>query len=405
MEKLINKGLLIKNLTDISRSPISISGLDMLLGEFKKAHKSIKVTIIKEDDVISNSIYNLINKIIGTIDNIEYDSYITDIYLDLDIENTDKSVIDKFRSQLINIKEHKNIIDLLLHINNVIETDKDKKELNFSEIEKSNIQQCLKTLLIIKNILKDKNFINDLMCFNILNIKKKENKLNFFVWSGLPNTNDGTRHNSLVMNYNDKYYFIDSCYNDFKRNPSNFMFEQNYFKYKQVFITESTLQKDDFNCTSFCYEIIKNFTNRFERFSNDIIKFNTYLSIFFNSNVEGTKLISEKPNNELFFVKDEKLNTLSLLPFEILKLCQSYTFLKKLRKKIELIPVNIANFELIKEIKDNFNFLDKIDENMEYSEKIKLQEINIKRKEHLQILEKICDTIIIPESINLCTVN
>lgn len=279
----------------------------------------------------------------------------------------------------------------------------------------------------------------------ILSSEKKEGKLNFFVMFDYL-----TMHSSLVVNYAVKEnnyreinLFIDplGTYNE-KWPPDKLIGisdEKPLFQKNETLVMESCLQRDSFNCRSFCLEFIKSFTEKFKNLKGSTKEFDEYIKTFFQYKFAyktGTeKLLSEKPENtELFVCQSIPYYgniTLSLLPLELLKTCQSFSFLRELKSKIlgyydkqieiakKLLPTNSETTEVpvnsettktaeneviklnetiheyeqmkksVEEIYAKLNIPEKIPDNFE--DKKAIQEITIKRKKHLERLQELLE--------------
>lgn len=270
----------------------------------------------------------------------------------------------------------------------------------------------------------------------ILSSEKKEGKLNFFVMFDYL-----TMHSSLVVNYAVKEnnyreinLFIDplGTYNE-KWPPDKLIGisdEEPLFQKNETLVMESCLQRDSFNCRSFCLEFIKSFTEKFKNLKGSTKEFDEYIKTFFQYKFTyktGTeKLLSEKPENtELFVCQPIPYYgnvTLSLLPIELLKTCQSFSFLRELKSRIlkyynkqitlttnslsanpkgstpttdETNKLNkiIAKYEEIKKsVEDIYAKLEIPEDTLQnLEEKIARQEITKKREEHLERLQELLE--------------
>lgn len=273
----------------------------------------------------------------------------------------------------------------------------------------------------------------------ILLSKKEKDKLNFFVMFDY-----STMHSSLTINYTVNYsesnLYIDPLGICSGKWPPVELIgtsdKKSLFHENETFVMESCLQKDCFNCRSFCFEFIKSFTRKFENLKGDTQTFDKYIKTFFKYEFvyktdDKTKLLSEKPKNEELFARPEKSfyrnDTLSLLPLELLKTCQSFSLLKILKSKIlgyydkqietakKLLLTNsestdpkiietvkskitelketIFEYEQMKEsvetIYAELNIPEKIPNNFE--DKRAMQEITKKREEHLERLQELLE--------------
>lgn len=158
--------------------PISIKGLKLLTDDFlDKNQNDICINYIQQEDII----------------------------------NEGSERIAKIECYMDNINSR--IISLESELYDQFPTKERKEELKQQIKELAEQNQILNQQ---KYQIKMEYLKNDTVCKKILNFQKQINKLNFFIIVGFPIT-----HSSIVLNYDDKYFFLDSTSTFDKRWPSN----------------------------------------------------------------------------------------------------------------------------------------------------------------------------------------
>ena len=190
----------------------------------------------------------------------------------------------------------------------------------------------------------------------------------------------GEEHYSIVANIETYYVFLDSCSTLFNRWPSKAIISNNNcnnkFRSHKTIVMKSLLQKDEYNCGSFCFAFLDIISNIYKENNHSYEALMNYLfKYFYNFSNDGyiteaNIYLRTKNLGETFRIN------LYLIPKEFLCLSESIRKLKCLKQVLKE-----------KNKKEEADMIENII-SQSGSKKENIYKINKIRQEHLSILFK-----------------